>query len=179
MQTEEKFHLAEEILSEWKEIIGKDYEGYKNHVFRIISFCLKLNPCNEEDKEKIIIAACFHDLGIWTDNTVDYLPPSISLAKDYLERKNLLQWSEEIELIIDMHHKLTKYNNKNYPLVELFRRADLVDVSLGAVKWGLSNDCIRDIKAKYPNAGFHDCLNQLFIKAILTSPLNPLPMMKW
>jgi HD superfamily phosphodiesterase len=33
------------------------------------------------DLEKIAAAAVFHDLGIWTDRTFDYIAPSIALAR--------------------------------------------------------------------------------------------------
>ena len=81
MKIEENIPLLEEILSKWKPVVGKDYEGYKNHVYRMINFCFALKDCNEEEREKIIIAGCFHDLGIWIGNTVDYILPSIPPAK--------------------------------------------------------------------------------------------------
>jgi hypothetical protein len=42
----------------------------------------------------LVIAACFHDLGIWTDHTFDYLSPSAGLARDYLQRYGLSAWQE-------------------------------------------------------------------------------------
>jgi hypothetical protein len=46
---------------------------------------------------------------IWTDDTVNYLQPFIGLAKEYLKRRNLEEWSVEIELMIDLHRKFRKY----------------------------------------------------------------------
>lgn len=171
--------LLEEILGSWKRQIGNDYQAYKNHVYRVVHFCLTLHDCNEEEQEKVIIAGCFHDLGIWTDATIDYLAPSIFLAKQYLEQENLAHWSDEIELIIDMHHKLRKYEDDTYPLVEWFRRADMVDVSLGKVKWGLPGIYIKNIRATFPNSGFHLRLLQLAGAWFPRHPFNPAPMMKW
>ena len=166
-------------MDNWKRDIGKDYRAYKNHVYRVIHFCLALHDSNKEKREKIIIAGCFHDLGIWTNGTVDYLPPSIDLANEYLKRRNLEQWSSEIELMIDMHHKIRQIEDNQYSLVETFRRADLVDVSLGLVKWGLPKDYIRNIKTNFPNSGFHKRLLQLALRWFIRHPLNPLPMMRW
>ncbi|HIE02259.1 MAG TPA: HD domain-containing protein [Thiotrichaceae bacterium] len=172
--------LLEEILAEYKDVVGDDFQPYKNHVYRVVNFCFQLKQdVDDEQAERIIIAGCFHDLGIWTDNTVDYLQPSIVLAKEYLKRRNLDEWSVEIELMIDMHHKFRKYADNNHPLVELFRRADLVDVSLGRVKFSLSTDYIGKIKKAFPNSGFHKKLIQLTIRAFFKNPLKPLPMMKW
>ncbi len=179
MLIEENIPLLEEILEEWKEIIGKDYQGYKNHVYRMINFCFTLQDTNEEEREKIIIAGCFHDIGIWTDNTLDYLRPSIPPAKEYLSRRNLEHWSTEIGLMISEHHKISQYSDKTYPLVELFRKGDLVDFSLGLFKFSISKDYISNVNAKFPNAGFHKNLGNLATKWLLKHPLNPAPMMKW
>lgn len=175
----EHIPLLEEILEEWQDTIGADYEGYKNHVYRMVHFCLALHDCNEEDRTKMIIAGCFHDIGIWTKNTVDYIPPSIQSAKEYLTNKNLQHWSAEIELMISEHHKVRQYNDKTYPLVELFRKGDLVDFSLGLFKFGISKDHINSVKANFPNAGFHKNLVKLAAKWFLKHPLDPAPMMKW
>jgi hypothetical protein len=179
MTIEERFPLLEEILDKWKNEIGSDFLGYKNHLYRMINFCFALRPCNAEERQKIIIAGCFHDLGIWTGNTFDYLPPSIALAKTYLRQNNLEQWIPEIELMIDEHHKLRKYQDERYPLVELFRKGDLVDFSLGLVKCGLPRAYIKRVKSRFPDAGFHKRLVQLELGWFSRHPLNPLPVLKW
>ena len=179
MLIEKRIPLLEEILNEWKTVIANDFQGYKNHVYRMIHFCFALHPCNKEEREKIIIAGCFHDLGLWTEHTVDYLPPSVLLVRAYLEEKKLQKWATEIELMIDMHHKIRKYEDNNYPLVEVFRRADLADFSLGLIKGGVADDTIREVKAAFPNAGFHKMLLKEQGKWIVRHPFNPFPIMKW
>lgn len=176
---EESIPLLEEILSEWQSEIGRDYVGYKNHVYRMINFCFAQNDFSAEEREKIIIAGCFHDLGIWSDNTLDYLPPSITLVKRYLEKNNLQKWIPEIVLMIDMHHKLKKHDDVRYSLVEVFRKGDLVDFSLGFVKCGLPKDYVKSVKNHFPNAGFHKGLVKLSGKWFCKHPLNPLPVLKW
>ena len=179
MPIESRLPSLEEILEQWKPQLGNDYAGYKNHVYRMVHFCFALRDCNEEERQKIIIAGCFHDLGIWSDHTVDYLPPSVVLAKDYLKEKNLEPWIPEIDLMIDIHHKVRKYRDDRYPLVEVFRKADLVDVSLGLVKFGLPAATIRSVKAQFPNAGFHKRLMQLAGQWFSQHPVSPPPFLKW
>ena len=180
MKIDSNIPLLEEILADYKDVIGGDFQSYKNHVYRVVNFCFLLKPdIDDEQKKRIVIAACFHDLGIWTNDTFDYLQPSIVLAKEYLKQRNLEQWSVEIELMIDLHHKFRKAEDDAHPLVELFRKADWVDVSLGIVKFNLSKDDIRDVKDIFPNAGFHTRLIQLTIREFYRNPLKPLPMMKW
>ena len=45
--------------------------------------CLLID-CEKNNEEKYAIASVFHDVGIWTDHTFDYLDPSIEQAKIYL-----------------------------------------------------------------------------------------------
>ena len=179
MTIEDRIPLLEDILEKWKKEMGKDYAGYKNHVYRMINFCFALNENNAEEREKIIIAGCFHDLGIWSNDTFDYLPPSIVLAKDYLQQNNLAEWIPEIELMIGMHHKLNEYSDKHAPLTETFRKGDLVDFSLGIVKCGLPKAYVKNVRQHFPNAGFHKSLLKLAGRWLCRHPLNPLPVVKW
>ena len=64
-------------------------------------------------------------------------------------------------------------------MVEIFRQGDLVDFSLGMVKCGGPNDYVRQMKATFPNAGFHKRLLQLTWAQLKNHPLNPAPMFKW
>lgn len=178
MQIEKQISLLDSIFDEWKTTIGKDFEGYKNHVYRMVNCCFSLKPCSEEEREKILIAAAFHDLGLWVGNTLDYIPPSIPPAIEYLKRRGLESWTKEISFMISEHHKIRQYVGP-FPLVELFRRGDLVDFSLGIVKFGLPEEFITKLKAEVPNAGFHANLVRLSVKWFVRHPFNPAPMMKW
>lgn len=179
MKIESSIPLIDQILDEWKDDLKADYEGYKNHVYRMVHFCLALKECSEEEHKKIEIAGAFHDLGIWSHDTVDYLPPSIELAQAYLQEHQLENWSQEIKLMIDLHHRIRPYKDDRYPLVELFRRADLVDVSLGFIKNGIPKGYIKEVKSQFPNAGFHKRLGELTVLQLKRDPFNPAPMMKW
>lgn len=182
MKVEEQIALAEEILGEWKDKIGNDFEGYKNHVYRMINFCFALNDFDNEEREKIIVAGCFHDIGIWTGKTFDYLPPSISAASEYLTKNGLEKWFLDIELMIEKHHKITAYSDgqseKNF-LVETFRKGDLVDFSLGIIKCGLPSAFVKNVKETFPNAGFHKGLVKLAGGWICCHPLNPVPVIRF
>ena len=179
MVIEKPIPLLEEILSSWQAVIGQEYEGYKNHVYRMVHFCWALKPCDETEREKIVIAGAFHDIGIWIENTVDYIPPSIPPAMDYLQLHHQEAWAEEIRLMISEHHKITEFTDAQYPLVELFRKGDLVDFSFGLVNFGLSSQTIDAVKAAFPNADFHLNLAQRAFEWFPQHPFNPAPMMKW
>ena len=57
--------------------------------------------------QKMAIAAAFHDMGIWTDGTFDYLQPSIGLAGEHLARSGRPEWTPEITAMILEHHKIS------------------------------------------------------------------------
>lgn len=179
MTVETHIPLLEEILSEWQETIGEEYEGYRNHVYRMINFCWRLKACDAQEREKIIIAGAFHDIGIWIEDTVDYIPPSIPPALEYLRRHQLETWSPDIKLMISEHHKITPYQDPRYPLVEVFRKGDLIDVSLGLVTFDLPAGFVAEVRTAIPNARFHRQLAQRAARWFVKHPLNPAPMMKW
>ncbi|SES99485.1 hypothetical protein [Thalassotalea agarivorans] len=178
MNIEKEIPLLEEIFASWQSVIGDEYMGYRNHVYRMIHFCFALHECDAETHEKIIIAAAFHDIGIWIEDTVDYIPPSLPPAKAYLEERGLMDWWPEIELMITEHHKIRQYKGE-FPLVEVFRKGDLVDFSLGAVKFGIPKTYIQEVKTVFDNEDFHKNLMKRAGRWFLKHPLNPAPMMKW
>ncbi|HEY1076919.1 MAG TPA: hypothetical protein VGE51_09535 [Fontimonas sp.] len=179
MQIETQIPLLEDLLGAWREALGPDFQPYRNHVYRMAHFCFALRECSADERHKILIAGCFHDLGIWSDKTVDYLPPSVLRAREYLAANGLQAWSEEIELMIDQHHKLRAYRDPRFPLVEVFRKADLVDVSLGMVRLGVPKRILREVRAAFPNSGFHKRLMRLAGEWFGAHPLSAPPFFKW
>lgn len=172
--------LLDDLLESWRPQIGAAFDGYRNHCQRMAAFTLALLPgATDDDRRKIAIAACFHDLGIWSDGTLDYLPPSSRRARDYLASQGLGGWTEEVEAMIDEHHKLRAYRGPHARLAEAFRKADLVDVSRGLVTFGIPRDTVRALKAAYPNEGFHKTLMGLAGGWFRQHPLSPPPFLKW
>ena len=83
------------LLDPHRADLGSDYDGYRNHALRVALFAQALLGDPAWD-EKIVIAAAFHDLGIWTAHTWDYLAPSAALARDHLAVAGLMAWSDDI-----------------------------------------------------------------------------------
>lgn len=178
MQIERELPLVEDILGSYKGVIDSDFYAYRNHVYRVINLCLSLGNFSPNDKEKIQIAACFHDIGIWTAGSLDYLPPSESEAARYLEEQGKGAWVAEVSEMIEMHHRVRSCEDSAFILVEPFRRADIADFSLGIVSMGISRELIAELKSVFPNTGFHFRLMQLGGSWFLRHPLNPLPMFR-
>ena len=83
------------------------------------------------------------------------------------------------EAMVVEHHKLRAAGPSTGPLVEPFRKADWIDVSLGLLRFGLSGEFIGQVKARFPNAGFHKLLVRATGSQIMRDPLHPAPMMRW
>jgi hypothetical protein len=158
--------------------LAGDFVGYCNHAYRVANLCVALAPGGGDHIEKIAVATAFHDLGIWTDRTFDYLAPSVRLARAYLVECGMPEWIAEVERMILDHHKLSASRADPGWLVEPFRKADWIDVSRGTLTFGLSNRKVGRILSTWPSAGFHRRLVQLALKRLWTNPLAPLPMMK-
>lgn len=169
---------VEEILDDHAPELGHDLPAYRNHVYRVANLCVAILDSRVE-LEKIAVAAVFHDLGIWTNHTFDYIAPSVALAREHLAARGMADWIPEIEAMIVDHHKVTPSHAHPLSLVESFRRADWIDVSRGFRRFGLPRTFIAAVEAAWPNAGFHRRLVQLTIDRLLKHPLTPLPMVKW
>jgi hypothetical protein len=168
--------IIDSILYSYKNDLGKHFEQYRNHVYRVYNFAVPYVTLEKEIKI-LSIASAFHDLGIWTHDTFDYLKPSIALAKKYSEINNLnAEAITEIETIINEHHKLSRV--KTSKLAEIFRQADMVDLTWGLIRNGRTIANIKMMKKVFPNKGFHVHLTKLFFNNLLKYPLKPLPMYK-
>jgi hypothetical protein len=166
------------ILQAHARELGDDFTLYRHHCYRLVNLCVARSSPDAPQLEKIAIAAAFHDLGIWTDGTFDYLQPSVKLASAYLAGTGKAEWVPEITEMILQHHKISPYRSRPEWLVEPFRRADWVDVTRGLVTLGLPRKLIGAVYATWPSAGFHKRLVQLELAHLRKHPLNPLPVFR-
>jgi GNAT superfamily N-acetyltransferase len=166
----------DDVLNDHATALRDDLGGYRNHVYRIVNLCVAI--AGRSELEKIAVAAVFHDLGIWTNGTFDYIAPSIALARDYLVARAREDWSAEIETMIADHHKIMRSTSGPDSLVEAFRRADWIDVTRGLRSFGISRQLVARLYATWPDAGFHWRLVTLTLERLRGHPLTPLPMIK-
>jgi len=166
------------IIGDHSAALGSDVTPYRNHAYRVANLCIAQSSSGAESLEKTAIAAAFHDLGIWTDHTFDYLVPSVRLASVWLAGCGKASWTPEITEMILWHHKITPYRDRADWLVEPFRRADWVDVTRGVLTFGTPRTLVTELYAKWPDAGFHRRLLQLELRHLRKHPLNPLPVFR-
>lgn len=163
------------LLGPFRQVLGNDYEKYRNHVCRVFYNCLMMDK-EETNAGKYAVASVFHDIGIWTDNTIDYLAPSIERARQYLATNDKTAWIEEVHAMIYWHHKISPYSGAFKQTVETFRKADYTDVSLGLFTYGFNRKIVAANRKKFPNAGFHFFLVKKIVNNFFRHPFNPLPM---
>jgi hypothetical protein len=145
-------------------------------VFNLARQILGRDDCDEE----LAIAAAFHDLGIWSDHTFDYLAPSAERALNYARTSAPSADTALIAGAIALHHKLRRVADGPHPgAVEAFRRADLVDVSRGVVRAGLARGLVRELTTQFPYDGFHGVLVKTAFAWCIRHPLRPFPMLRW
>lgn len=181
MAPHDRFARVDDLLAAHADALGGDFSGYRNHVHRVAELCADLapDPPGAREIRMIGIAAAFHDLGIWTDRTFDYLEPSVRRAETHLAAEGLAAWAPEIAAMIRAHHKLTAWRGPA-PLVEPFRRADWIDVTRGVVGGRrLPPGRLAALYAAWPGAGFHRRLLELGLGRAARHPLSPLPMLRF
>ena len=149
------------LLAPYRETIGRDYAGYRNHVHRTAAYAMHFLDGDESQRPVVEIALVYHDLGLWTDRELAYLEPSEARFRaDAAEHG----WDLDVELgvaAIHWHHKVTPYRGPGARLVEAVRRADWIDATQGRLRKGLTRAQVRSVEARIPNEGFHDALQRL------------------
>jgi hypothetical protein len=119
-----------------------------------MNFARALTPDLSDRDDKLAIAVAFHDIAAF--DTLDYLVPSIEAQDAWLRQTGREAWSDELALIVAEHHRLSGYGSvRPYaPLVEAVRRADLVDVSQGLIRFGIPRSYVKEVRAAFDANAF-------------------------
>lgn len=151
--------VVEEHLSNYKSLIGSDYDGYRNHIYRVLTYAthfLHLRQEETSNTDVIASALVYHDIGLWTDKTLAYLEPSVAQARKACAYKYTPEQLDLQDRIIVNHHKLWPVSNDR--VVEAVRKADWIDASNGIFNKGMPRAHIAKVKEAIPAAGFYQTL---------------------
>ena len=146
-----------------------DYERYRNHCLRAMSFAKWHMPGfvyrqYPNAMDLVGMAIAYHDVALWTDGELNYLAPSIKQMEKHAGNGYS---KEEIAIareIIDQHHKVTDFSGGNRTnetfdaIVNAVRKADWADATFGVVRFGLPSSLLEAAYAKVPERGFHQML---------------------
>ena len=152
---------VEELLARYKSQIGKDFPGYRNHVYRAVSYAMHFLDNRVEHERLVETVFVYHDIGLWTDHELAYLEPSEAVAIADNER---YRWGFNHELLragIHWHHKILPYRGPYQDVVEACRKADWIDATKGNLRKGMTRAIVAEVEAAFPNLGFHDSLLRL------------------
>ncbi|MCU7944991.1 MAG: phosphohydrolase [Candidatus Thiodiazotropha sp. (ex Cardiolucina cf. quadrata)] len=153
--------LVEKLFLRYKSVIGKDFPGYRNHVYRTITYAMHFLEYDPGFEPLVETAFVYHDIGLWTDRELAYLEPSEAVA---LEDNEKYGWGLDAEALrgaIHWHHKIFPYKGPHEQFIEACRKADWIDASKGTIRKGLSKAAVKEVEAVFPNLGFHDTLLRL------------------
>ncbi|OKP18314.1 phosphohydrolase [Serratia fonticola] len=153
--------LVEELLSRYEKVIGKDFPGYRNHVYRTITYAMHFLEYEPELEPLIETVFVYHDIGLWTDHELAYLEPSETVA---LVDNEKYEWGLNADALrgaIHWHHKIFPYKGPHEKVIEACRKADWIDASKGTFQKGLSKAAVQEVETVFSNLGFHDTLLRL------------------
>ena len=71
---------VEELFAPYRTLIGHDFDGYRNHVYRCITYAMHFLDNAAEYEQMVETAFVYHDIGLWTDQELAYLEPSEAVA---------------------------------------------------------------------------------------------------
>lgn len=154
-------HRVDELFARYENLIGKDFPGYRNHVYRTITYAMHFLENATEYEQLVETAFVYHDIGLWTDHELAYLEPSEAVA---LADNEKYGWGLDPELLRDAihwHHKIFPYRGPHQKVVEACRKADWIDASKGNLRKGIGKAEIKAVELTFPNLGFHDTLLRL------------------
>ncbi len=152
---------VEELFARYEKVIGEDFPGYRNHVYRTVTYAMYFLDHEPRFEPLVETAFVYHDIGLWTDHELAYLEPSEALA---LEDNMKYGWGLDAEALrgaIHWHHKIFTYKGPHEQIIEACRKADWVDASKGTLRKGISRAAVKEVEAAFPNLGFHDALLRL------------------
>ncbi len=152
---------VEELFSPYRDVIGKDYNAYRGHVFRSITFAMHFLAGDASHRKMVETAFVYHDIGLWSENNLAYLEPSEALALQDNETKGFGLDLETLQAAIHWHHKVTPYSGHNATVVNAVRKADWIDASQGMLRKGLTKMQVKAVQEAIPDYGFPDVLQRL------------------
>jgi hypothetical protein len=144
-------------LAKLREITRESGGPMERHGLRVFLIADRLATAREAevDREVLLIAGLLHDVGLYAEASHGgvYVLEGAEFTADLLREQ---EWEEHrIRLCFDAierHHETRSQWDRGAE-VELIRRADLVDLTRGLARFGLSREWLRDLFKSVPRTG--------------------------
>jgi hypothetical protein len=163
-------------LQSLRELAGGPDTAMERHCLRVYQIACELGARRrlELDRELLLCAAWLHDAGLYPGAATSdaYVRDGRRLAERVLTG---FEWpSERLQRLgdaIERHHDVRSQWRAG-PEVELLRRADLVELSFGLVRFGLDRGWLRELFAQAPRDGMVGEIGRLVGVAARERPLT-------
>jgi hypothetical protein len=167
------------VLESWMQRLGTDFAGYRNHVYRVFNYARVLTKDAGRDSEIIAVASAFHDLGVWTHSTLDYLEP----IRAPCHRARVRRRAPNVgayDRADDRHAPQAAAVSRRGGTARrgIPARGPLRPRVRGAVRAGVDRGYARELNARFPDEGFRGGIARLLLGWMVTHPRRPLPMMR-
>jgi predicted hydrolase (HD superfamily) len=169
-------HSEVAALAGLREITGETGGPMERHGLRVFLIADRLATAREAtvDRELLLIAGLLHDIGLYDEASRGgaYVRDGAEFTAELLRAQG---WDEDrIRLCFDAierHHELRSQWDRGAE-VELIRRADLVDLTSGLVRFHLSREWLRDLFGSVSRDGTYPTIGREVAKQLLHRPLK-------
>jgi predicted hydrolase (HD superfamily) len=163
-------------LEKLRDVTGESGGPMERHGLRVFLIADRLGTARNADidREVLLIAGLLHDIGLYdaVSHGGVYVREGAEFTAELLRTQG---WDEErIRLTFDAierHHEVRSQWERGAE-VELIRRADLVDLSSGLVRFGLSREWLRDLFKSVPRDGTYGTIGRKVGAQLLHRPLT-------
>ncbi len=163
-------------LQKLREVTGESGGAMERHGLRVFLIADRLATAREAkvDREVLLIAGLLHDVGLYdaASHGGVYVTEGAEFTAELLREHG---WGDgRIKLCFDAierHHELRSQWDRG-PEVELIRRADLVDLSDGLIRFGLSRQWIHDLFKSVSRDGTYRTIGYEVARVIRHRPLT-------
>jgi hypothetical protein len=163
-------------LEKLREVTGESGGAMERHGLRVFLIADRLATARDTDidREVLLIAGLLHDVGLYDEASHGgaYVLDGAEFTADLLRARG---WDEErIRLCFDAierHHEVRSQWERGAE-VELIRRADLVDLTSGLVRFGLSGEWLHDLFKSVPRDGTYGTIGREVGRQLVHRPLK-------
>jgi hypothetical protein len=163
-------------LEKLRQITAETGGPMERHGLRVFLIADRLATARsaEVDREVLLIAGLLHDVGLYDEASHGgvYVREGAEFTAELLRARG---WDEErIRLCFDAierHHEVRSQWDRGAE-VELIRRADLIDLTSGLVRFGLSREWLRDLFRSVSRDGTYATIGREVVKQLRHRPLK-------
>ena len=163
-------------LARLREITGSTGGAMERHGLRVFLIADRLATARDRtvDRELLLIAGLLHDIGLYdaASHGGVYVREGAEFTAELLGEQG---WDQDrIRLCFDAierHHELRSQWDRGAE-VELIRRADLVDLTSGLLRFDLSREWLRDLWRSVPRDGTYPTIGRKVAEQLIHQPLQ-------